>query len=483
LSSGVVVVAVVGGVGVITVGEVFNAPPSAHQVTATTVTLTTSAVSPVAPGVPVALTATVSPIAAGTVQFKDGVANLGSPVRVTNGTASGSTSSLTAGSHSLLAVFAPHNPGTYGPSTSQTVTLVVAGASATTTTLATSPVSPAVAGAPVMLTATIAPATAVGTVQFKDGAGNLGPPVTVSNGAASGTTSSLIAGPHQLAAVFAPTDPVAFGPSTSAPIPFVVNPPAGPIATTTTLTTSPASPAPQGTKVTLTATISPATATGAVQFKDGTRTLGDPVPVSNGTASGSTSTLPPGTRSLTAVFIPNANAPLYGTSTSTPVEFVITPGSTSRTTATSTALTTYPGSPVPKGNQVTLIATISPTSAPGTVQFKDGTFNLGNPVAVSNNGTASTAPLTFAPGRHQLTAVYLPADSMVFASSTSPVLVLEVTQPGLADVGACLRVLKDCPTSRADTPWASPKYAPSSPDLTRIDRRLVLLPRGYAKWR
>ncbi|MBV8993724.1 MAG: Ig-like domain repeat protein, partial [Pseudonocardiales bacterium] len=105
-----------GGVALTTVGEAFNAAPPARQSTTmtTTVTLTTSAVSPVAPGAPVALTATVTPIAGGTVQFKDGITNLGSPVRVTNGSASGSTSALAVGSHSLRAVFTPHNPAAYG---------------------------------------------------------------------------------------------------------------------------------------------------------------------------------------------------------------------------------------------------------------------------------------------------------------------------------------------------------------------------------
>ena len=108
----------------------------------------------------------------------------------------------------------------------------------------------------------------------------------------------------------------------------------GPVATNTTLSTSPASPAAQGTPVTLTATITPATATGTVQFKDGTRNLGNPIAVSNGTASGSTSTLAVGSRSLTATFIPNEPA-LYSSSTSTPVDYVIT--AATRAPATSTA--------------------------------------------------------------------------------------------------------------------------------------------------
>lgn len=86
---------------------------------------------------------------------------------------------------------------------------------ATSTVLATSPASPITPGTPLKLTATVSPATAVGTVQFKDGTAKLGDPVAVSNGVAAGTTSTLPLGSHQLMAVFIPTDPAVFDPSTS----------------------------------------------------------------------------------------------------------------------------------------------------------------------------------------------------------------------------------------------------------------------------
>jgi Big-like domain-containing protein len=50
--------------------------------------------------------ATITPTAAGTVQFLDRATTLGSPVAVTGGAASLSTT-LTSGSHSLSAVFTP----------------------------------------------------------------------------------------------------------------------------------------------------------------------------------------------------------------------------------------------------------------------------------------------------------------------------------------------------------------------------------------
>lgn len=93
----------------------------------------------------------------------------------------------------------------------------------TATSLSVSPSSPVEQGVPVRLTATVTPATAAGTVQFKDGSAGLGNPVTVSHdGIASGTTSKLAAGAHQLTAVFTPADASAFSSSTSPPVAFVV---------------------------------------------------------------------------------------------------------------------------------------------------------------------------------------------------------------------------------------------------------------------
>jgi hypothetical protein len=78
---------------------------------------------------------------------------------------------------------------------------------------------------------------------------------------------------------------------------------ADPVTTTTTLAVTPASPADGNTTETLTATLDPATAAGAVEFNDGSNPLGAAVAVANGTAS-TTATLPTGEHSLTAVFTP-----------------------------------------------------------------------------------------------------------------------------------------------------------------------------------
>ena len=84
---------------------------------------------------------------------------------------------------------------------------------ATTTTLA-QPASPIKAGTATTLTATVAP-SAAGSVQFKDGATNLGAAVDVVSGTATKSGVALAAGSHSLTAVFTSSDTNAFLSSTS----------------------------------------------------------------------------------------------------------------------------------------------------------------------------------------------------------------------------------------------------------------------------
>jgi hypothetical protein len=246
------------------------------------------------------------------MQFKDGSTNIGDPVAVSNGTASTSTSTLAVGTHQLNAVFTPTNPKLYGPSTSPPVSFTVSGAAATNTTLsAFSTATPPVQGSSVVLAATVSPMTAAGTVQFRDGATNIGNAVAVTNGNASQTTTILTVGSHQLTAVFAPTDTNLYGTSTSSAVTFVIS---GATTTGATLDTAPTSPIVENTPMTMTATITPAAAIGSVQFRDGNTNIGAPVTVNNGTAK-ENATLGVGSHQLTAVFTPT-NTSLYSSSTS-----------------------------------------------------------------------------------------------------------------------------------------------------------------------
>lgn len=99
----------------------------------------------------------------------------------------------------------------------------------TVTALAASPSGSAPFGATVTLTATLTPPNAAGLVQFKNGATDLGSPVTVTNGTAVLKTSTLAIGSYSFTASFAasPTDTSGtWGSSTSSALPYTVVTPA-----------------------------------------------------------------------------------------------------------------------------------------------------------------------------------------------------------------------------------------------------------------
>ncbi|MFJ5837569.1 Ig-like domain-containing protein [Streptomyces shenzhenensis] len=208
----------------------------------------------------------------------------------------------------------------------------------TTTSLAVSPNAPVAAGTPVTLTAAVGPAGAAGQVQFRDNGQALGSAVTVSGGEAKLTTSALGAGNHSLTAVFTPSS-TAYNGSTSSAVAYTVE--AAPATqTTTALAVSPSGTAEKFSPVSMTASVSPTAAAGSVKFQDtvgGTTTTLGTVPVAAGQASFTTSSLPEGDHSFTAVFVP-ANSDAYTGSTSGAVPYVI--GAFSGVTASEDITTT-----------------------------------------------------------------------------------------------------------------------------------------------
>lgn len=183
-----------------------------------------------------------------------------------------------------------------------------------TSTVLAGPTS-AAAGANVTYTATLTPSGATGTVQFKDGAANLGAAQPVSGGVASFSTTSLSAGPHNITAQFIPTG--SFGASSSNTITTTIST----VSTSTTLVSN--TPTQQAGNATFTATVSPDSA-GTVSFVE----LGSPdvtlgsAPVNAGQAVFSTSALAPGTHNVKAVFTP-ANPGQVTGSESAPVAHVV----------------------------------------------------------------------------------------------------------------------------------------------------------------
>ncbi|MCX6397521.1 MAG: Ig-like domain-containing protein [Propionibacteriales bacterium] len=170
-------------------------------------TPTTTTVAPTGPatfGSPVTLTANVSPAAAGTVQFKDGGVNLGAPQTVTAGAATFTTSALTAGTHPITAEFVSANTSAFDSSSDLTAENVVINAASTTVAI-TGNGSTSQYG-PVTFTATVTPAAANGTVQFKIDGANAGAPATVSGGVATYSTAALSVATHTVDATFIPAN-------------------------------------------------------------------------------------------------------------------------------------------------------------------------------------------------------------------------------------------------------------------------------------
>ncbi|QBJ96555.1 Ig-like domain repeat protein [Rhodococcus sp. ABRD24] len=143
-------------------------------------------------------------------------------------------------------------------------------------------------------------------------------------------------------------------------------------AETTTTVTAPTTVG-KGSEANLTATVSPAGATGTVQFFEGANPIGDPVAVSGGTATLPHSFSEMGTYSISAKYTPSGQ---FHASESTAVPIEVGPVVT--TTNVTVPATAEAGTTVP------LAATISPAGADGTVQFAVNGTNVGNPVQVSD---------------------------------------------------------------------------------------------------
>ncbi len=310
-----------------------------------------------------------------------------------------------------------------------TTALTAALTSAPATTVTTAPY-----GASVTLTATVTGSGAAGHVAFTYGATSAAATTalaactaqTVTSGTATCVTTALPAGANFLKAAFTPTSTTAFTASSATTASaFSVTKVTPAVALTAALTSALSTPitsATVGASVTLTASGLPASS-GTVIFQNNGTQLGSTAATvgSGGTATLATTTLPVGTNnSLTAVFTPSASVTAdYNTSTSSALVFTVTPA----TIATTVTLATSASSLV-YGNSVTLTAGGLPAAATGTVNFMNGSTQVGTCTIAS--GTCNIAP-TLAVGSYSLTAAYL-GSATYSASTSSPAKSVSVTQ-------------------------------------------------------
>jgi large repetitive protein len=276
-------------------------------------------VSPSAPvaGQVVTLSATMNAAATGTVTFSDGSTALAT-VTVASGAASYSTSSLAAGVH--LLGFSYTGDATYmsaGTSFHQTVL-------AASSIVLTSSANPSATGQSVTFTALVTPSAATGTVTFLDRGTVIGTATLVS-GTAAFATSSLAAGAHSITASY--SGDANDVPASSAAVAQTVK------AVAAVSLTSSANPSTVGHAVTFTAGVTPSTATGTVQFLDGSSVIGT-VAVTSGAAAFSTSQLTQGAHSITASYAGDANDTAATSATLTQTVNPPAPAAPSNLTAT-----------------------------------------------------------------------------------------------------------------------------------------------------
>lgn len=381
-----------------------------------------------------ACTACAGQSPSGNLQLYSGSTPIGTP-DVTTGTGPYSFTSvpLPTGNNLVYAVYTPGSGVTCCTSATSPETLINVTGTASTIQLSAS-ASTIATGSSVTLTAQIQPSSASdGTVTFKNGNTVVGT-VQVSGGVATSQPIALsTVGTDTFTASYAGS--ATYNPSASAPVTVTV---VQPIQTTTSVTPSPSS-VPEGTSVTLTATVAAtagstvptgAAPTGSVTFYNGGSALGT-VPLSGGQATYIATSLPQGIDSITATYSGDS---LFVTSTSGAANVTVgAPASTTNLSVSSPNITV--------GQSDTLTATVKAASGntipTGTVTFSVGTTSLGT-VSLDGSGNAVLTTTQIPggtgsmPANQTVTATYNGSNSFSSSSGTASVSVTPVaTSTGL----------------------------------------------------
>ena len=391
-----------------------------------TVTQTTS-LTPAAYGAPITFTATVTASGlTGNVNFTEaGGAIAGcAPAPLTGSgpyTATCTTSSLSPGSHSIVAIYAGNS--THAATAATTPVTQVVNKSPSTTALVSS-LNPSPPAANVTFTATVTGVNPTGSVNFRDGSTTLTGCGTVAlSGSGNSRTAAcaiatLAGGSHNITAVYSGDT---INATSTSP---VVAQGVGLTGSTTGLSSS-ANPSAFGTPVTFTAVVNGNAPTGPVNFTDGGTTLAGCGAVAL-TGSGNTRTaacvaptLAAGVHSVSAAYAGDAGN--VGSSSGIMTQAVMV----NSTTTVATSLT-----PSSLGSAVTFTATITGNAPTGAVAFMDGPASIASCATAPLNGagnarTATCVTTSLGLGSHNITAVY--SGDPVNVGSTSAVLTQDVT--------------------------------------------------------
>jgi hypothetical protein len=393
------------------------------SVTPTATIALTSRPNPSALRQPVMFVATVTPAtASGTVTFSELTCSpapcsikpvpLGT-VSLSGGRATLSVSSFSADTHLISATY--NGDSTYKSVISQNITQTVN--KITPVVTITAEHNPYVSGQPLVLTASISPPDATGSVTFSHNgpggtSGNLtcagatyGISVTVVNGQAKCSTSSIPGGVGTSSITASYSGDASYSGATSPAFSLTIKQPTG------VALTSNNNPSLFGQSVTFSAAEGNTNATGTMTFYDSSTVIGTSS-VTGGQATFSTSALSVGNHSINAVYSGDAN---YGGSTSNVLTQTV--NSANRTNTTSTFKVT----PIPGG--AILSAVVSPLTATGVVTFSDNGNAVGSatlssqPACTSGTGQCVDTLVCLGPGSHSLTANY--AGNTNYSSSAS----------------------------------------------------------------
>jgi MYXO-CTERM domain-containing protein len=371
-------------------------------------------------GQPVTLTVNVSGAGVtptGTVSFDEGGTPLGTAT-LTAGAASITTSALSVGTHSIVATYGGDT--NYATNASTALSQVVDKAATSTTLVSGS--NPAVVGASVTFTATVAASapgagTPTGTVNFREGAVALGSGTLDASGVATFTTSALSVGSHTIVADYVTSD--SFLASTSADLTQKINKDG----VTATIASS-LNPSTFGASVTFTATVASAggggTPTGNVDFYEGAALLGSGTLDGAGAATFATTALLGGTHAISATYAGDGN---HAGGSSAALSQVVKGAETATALASSVNPSVF-------GQSITLTATVTSAIAgaiTGSVTFSDGVNVLGS-ATLDAGGVATLSTSAFDVATHVVSAVY--GGDSNYASSSSPSL------SQVVDVGA-----------------------------------------------
>jgi hypothetical protein len=360
---------------------------------ATSTTSLTADINPSFFGQVVKLTATVTVGASGRVSFYDAGSLIGTAAVNASGLAILNVGNLLPGTHTLTATY----PGDshYEASAAAPHTQVVTQVPSTISMSAPVP-SPALCRQDVVLTATVTPLDAEGTVTFLDNGNPFVPPLTapVISGVAIAVAQSSVSprfavGSHTLTASYGGSS--VYTGSSSGPQSLTVNR----APTTTTLTSDP-SPSFWGQTVTFNASVSPSQATGTVTFRDSTVFLGT-APVLGGVATFQKLNLPTGLHTaITATY--NGDACLSASTSANHTHRVSTSAS-----AVSLVTDINPSS---FGQTIRLTATVIPIGATGRVTFYNDDLPIGTASVNALTGLATLNANFLLPGTRHLKVSY-----------------------------------------------------------------------------